>query len=36
VATTAAVALVGGWYDGFLPGQLDDYAALAAAGRTPG
>jgi uncharacterized protein len=34
-ATTANVALVGGWYDGFLPGQLDDYAALVAAGRTP-
>ncbi|HZC99606.1 MAG TPA: CocE/NonD family hydrolase [Actinomycetes bacterium] len=34
-ATTAAVALVGGWYDAFLPGQLDDYAALVAAGRTP-
>jgi putative CocE/NonD family hydrolase len=34
-ATTAAVALVGGWYDAFLPGQLDDCAALVAAGRTP-
>ena len=34
-ATTAAVALVGGWYDAFLPGQLDDYAALVAAGHTP-
>jgi putative CocE/NonD family hydrolase len=34
-ATTAAVALVGGWYDSFLPGQLDDYHALVAAGRSP-
>jgi putative CocE/NonD family hydrolase len=34
-ATTAAVALIGGWYDSFLPGQLDDYAALVASGRNP-
>jgi putative CocE/NonD family hydrolase len=30
-----AVHLVAGWYDIFLPGQLADYAALLAAGRTP-
>jgi hypothetical protein len=27
-------SLVGGWYDVFLPSQLDDYRALRAAGRT--
>jgi putative CocE/NonD family hydrolase len=27
------VSLVGGWYDIFLPSQLDDYQALRAAGR---
>lgn len=26
-------SLVGGWYDIFLPAQVDDYAALVAAGR---
>jgi hypothetical protein len=31
----AAVHLVAGWYDIFLNGQLADYAALLAAGRTP-
>src|SRR5262249_30870838 len=29
---TAPVLMVGGWYDIFLPWQLDDYAALRAAG----
>jgi putative CocE/NonD family hydrolase len=28
-----AASLVGGWYDIFLPSQLDDYRALRAAGR---
>jgi hypothetical protein len=28
-----AASLVGGWYDIFLPSQLDDYQALRAAGR---
>jgi putative CocE/NonD family hydrolase len=32
---TAAVHLVGGWYDYFLRGLLRDYAALQAAGRRP-
>ncbi len=32
---TAPVHLVGGWYDIFLEGQLQDYYALRAAGRTP-
>jgi uncharacterized protein len=32
---TAAVSLVGGWYDLFLDAQLEDYAALRAAGRRP-
>jgi putative CocE/NonD family hydrolase len=32
---TAAVSLVGGWHDIFLPGQLRDYAALRAAGHEP-
>jgi putative CocE/NonD family hydrolase len=27
--------LFGGWYDVLLPGQLDDYAAMRAAGRQP-
>jgi len=31
----AAVHLVAGWYDIFLGGQLADYTALLAAGRTP-
>lgn len=31
----AAVHLVAGWYDIFLPGQLADYAALVAAGKRP-
>ena len=30
---TAAVQLVGGWHDIFLPWMLDDFAALQAAGR---
>ena len=30
---TAAVQLVGGWYDIFLPWMLEDFAALRAAGR---
>ena len=34
-AVTAAVSLLGGWYDVFLPHQLADYAALRAAGRQP-
>jgi putative CocE/NonD family hydrolase len=34
-AVGAAVSFVGGWYDIFLPGQLDDYAALRAAGHEP-
>jgi uncharacterized protein len=32
---TAAVNLIGGWYDIFLPHQLADYAALRAAGKRP-
>jgi putative CocE/NonD family hydrolase len=32
---TAAVAMVSGWYDIFLPAQLDDYKALVAAGNQP-
>lgn len=32
---TAPVSMVGGWYDLFLFSQLDDYAALRAAGRDP-
>lgn len=32
---TAPVAMVGGWYDFFLPHQLADYAALRQAGRQP-
>jgi putative CocE/NonD family hydrolase len=31
----APVLMIGGWYDIFLPWQLDDYAALRAAGKTP-
>ncbi|MEU8356943.1 CocE/NonD family hydrolase [Nonomuraea sp. NPDC048882] len=31
----AAVNMLGGWYDVFLPWQLKDYAALRAAGRRP-
>jgi putative CocE/NonD family hydrolase len=30
-----AVGLVGGWYDLFLPQQLEDYRALRAAGKQP-
>ncbi len=32
---TAAVSMIGGWYDIFLPAQLRDYAALRAAGHEP-
>jgi putative CocE/NonD family hydrolase len=32
---SAPVLMVGGWYDIFLPWQLDDYAALLAAGGRP-
>ncbi|WP_307848451.1 CocE/NonD family hydrolase [Microbispora oryzae] len=32
---TAEVTMTGGWYDVFLPWQLNDYAALRAAGRRP-
>jgi uncharacterized protein len=32
---TAPVLLISGWHDIFLPAQLADYAALAAAGRSP-
>lgn len=32
---TAQTLLFGGWHDILLPGQLDDYAALRAAGRAP-
>ncbi len=32
---TAAVSMLGGWYDFFLPAQLRDYAALRAAGHEP-
>ncbi|SDI37767.1 CocE/NonD family hydrolase [Nonomuraea jiangxiensis] len=31
----AAVTMLGGWYDVFLPWQLKDYAAQRAAGRRP-
>ncbi|MEU4540521.1 CocE/NonD family hydrolase [Streptosporangium sp. NPDC023825] len=31
----AAVTMVGGWYDVFLPWQVKDYAAMRAAGRRP-
>ena len=31
----AAVTLLGGWYDVFLPWQVKDYLALRAAGRRP-
>ncbi|HWF81775.1 MAG TPA: CocE/NonD family hydrolase [Streptosporangiaceae bacterium] len=34
-AVGASVSFVGGWYDIFLPGQLNDYAALRAAGQQP-
>jgi putative CocE/NonD family hydrolase len=30
-----AVHLIGGWYDLFLPGLLDDYAVMRAAGKRP-
>ncbi len=32
---TAPVLMIGGWYDIFLPWQLNDYAALRAAGAEP-
>ncbi|MBE2224405.1 MAG: CocE/NonD family hydrolase [Anaerolineae bacterium] len=32
---TQAVHFIGGWYDLFLPGLLQDYALLAAAGKRP-
>lgn len=32
---TAPTMLIGGWYDFFLRGLLNDYAALKAAGHTP-
>ncbi|MEV4114369.1 CocE/NonD family hydrolase [Nonomuraea sp. NPDC049695] len=31
----AAVTMLGGWYDVFLPWQLKDYTAMRAAGRRP-
>lgn len=31
----AAVTMVGGWYDVFLPWQIKDYLAMRAAGRRP-
>ncbi|MGJ6965310.1 CocE/NonD family hydrolase [Streptosporangium sp. G11] len=31
----AAVTMVGGWYDVFLPWQVKDYTAMRAAGRRP-
>ncbi|TVZ06887.1 CocE/NonD family hydrolase [Trebonia kvetii] len=34
-AVTAPVYMITGWYDIFLPWQLDNYAQLAAAGRPP-
>jgi putative CocE/NonD family hydrolase len=34
LANVPPASLVGGWYDIFLPSQLDDYHALRAAGRT--
>ncbi|HEY7325745.1 MAG TPA: CocE/NonD family hydrolase [Streptosporangiaceae bacterium] len=33
--TAAAIAMVGGWHDIFLPAQLRDYAALRQAGHEP-
>jgi uncharacterized protein len=33
--TEAAVCMIGGWYDIFLPWQLADYARLRAAGKPP-
>jgi len=33
--TAAAVAMIGGWHDIFLPAQLRDYAALRQAGHEP-
>ncbi len=33
--TAAAVAMIGGWHDIFLPAQLRDYAALREAGHEP-
>jgi uncharacterized protein len=32
---TAAVSMVGGWYDIFLPAQIADFKALVAAGNPP-
>jgi putative CocE/NonD family hydrolase len=32
---TAPAVMIGGWYDLFLASQLEDYAALRAAGRDP-
>lgn len=34
-AAGASVGFVGGWYDIFLPGQIEDYGALRAAGHEP-
>jgi putative CocE/NonD family hydrolase len=34
--TKAAISMVGGWYDIFLPAQLRDYDALRRAGHEPG
>src|ERR1019366_8477166 len=34
VGSVPPASLVGGWYDIFLPAQLDDYTALRAAGRS--
>ena len=34
-AITAPAQLIGGWYDIFLPRQLDDYVRLRQAGRRP-
>jgi putative CocE/NonD family hydrolase len=34
VGSVPTASLVGGWYDIFLPAQLDDYTALRAAGRS--
>lgn len=33
--TTAAIAMIGGWHDFFLPAQLRDYTALRQAGHEP-
>jgi hypothetical protein len=33
--TTAAIAMIGGWHDIFLPAQLRDYAALRQAAHEP-